>query len=98
GILKVGRAEIGSTTIRKTAVGQAIAGAHHLYWIACSPDAPGAEWVLTDGIAGGGPIKYDHFDNDKHSEHLSFDPPIKFTTGIWIEKFDHMHSLVFCYI
>jgi len=98
GILKVGRAEIDSTTIRVAAAGAVVAGAHNLYWVACSPDSPGAEWELTDAIAGGGAVKYDHFDPDKHSEHLIFDPPMKFTTGIWIEKFDHMHSLVFCYV
>jgi len=98
GVLKVGRAEIDSTTVRKTAAGQAIAGARKLYWIACSPDSPGAEWELTDAIAGGGAVVYDHFDPDKHSEHLVFDPPMKFATGIWIEKFDHMRSLVFCYV
>lgn len=98
GVLKVGRAEIDSTTVRKTAAGAVVAGARKLFWIACSPDAPGGEWELTDAIAGGGAVVYDHFDVDKHSEHLVFDPPMKFTTGIWIEKFDHMHSLVFCYI
>lgn len=98
GILKVGRAEIDSTTVRKTAAGAVVAGAHNLYWVACSPDSPSAEWELTDAIAGGGAVVYDHFDSDKHSEHLIFDPPMKFATGIWIEKFDHMHSLVFCYV
>ncbi|MBA7672192.1 hypothetical protein ES703_80366 [subsurface metagenome] len=98
GILKVGRAEIPSTTTRVILPGLVAAGAHDLYWVACSPDAPAAEWQLTDAIAGGGAVVYDHFDNDKHSEQITFDPPIKFATGIWVEKFDHMLSLTFCYI
>lgn len=98
GTLKIGRAGIDSTTIRKIATGAVVAGAHELYWIACSPDSPSAEWELTDAIAGGATVVYDHFDNDKHSEHLNFDPPMKFASGIWIEKFDHMKSLVFCYV
>jgi len=98
GILKVGRAEIDSTTVRKTAAGAVVAGAHNLYWVACSPDAPGAEFELTDAIAGGGAIVFDHFDPDKHSEVIHLDPPMKFATGIWVEKFDHIHSLVFCYV
>jgi len=97
GILKVARAETDAVTVRKTAAGAVVAGDHYLYWVACSPDSPGAEWELTDAIAGGGAVVYDHFDPDKHSEHLNFDPPMHFTTGIWIEKFDHMHSLLFCY-
>jgi len=98
GIQKVGRAAIGSTTIRKTATGQVVAGAHNLYWIACSPDAPTAEFELTDAVAGGGAVVYDHFDTDKNSEHLQFDPPMKFATGIYVETFTNMKSLVFCYV
>ena len=78
--------------------GAVVAGARKLFWISCSPDAPGAEFELTDAVGGGQPVKLDHFDPDKHSEIINFDPPIKFSTGIWIEKFDHIHSLVFCYI
>lgn len=72
-------------------------GAKTLHWIACSPDSPSAEWELTDAAGPGGAVVYDHFDSDKHSEHLHFDPPMEFAVGIYIEKFDHMHSLVFCY-
>jgi len=97
GVLKTGRAEIDSTTIRKTAAGAVVAGAHNLYWVACSPDSPSAEWELSDDTDGSTAAVYDHFDSDKHSEHLNFDPPMKFATGIYIKKFDHMHSLVFCY-
>jgi len=85
-------------TVRLVAAGQAIAGAHKLYWVACSPDSPGAEWTLTDDIGIGGDVVYDHFDSDKESEHLKFDPPMQFTKGIWVEKFDHMHSLTFGYV
>jgi len=98
GILKVGRAEIDSTTVRYAAIGAVISGARKLFWVACSPDAPGAEWELSDDLDGSTAAVYDHFDNDKHSEHLIFDPPMKFSTGIYIKKFDHMHSLTFCYI
>jgi len=80
------------------AVGQAVDRACKLYWIACSPDAPAAEWQLADKIGAGGAIVYDHFDNDKHSEQLLFTPPMPFIYGIWVLKFDKMFSLVFGYI
>jgi len=83
---------------RMVATGLVIAGAHNLYWVGCSPDSPGAEWELTDAIAGGAAVVYDHFDSDKHSEQLLFNPPMRFVTGIYVEKFDHMHSLVFGYV
>lgn len=98
GILKVGRAEIDSTTVRKTAVGAVVGGSRKLFWVACSPGAGNAQWELTDAIAGGGAVVYDHFDTDRHSEKLIFDPPMKFSAGIWIETFTNMTSLVFCYI
>lgn len=97
GTLKVGRDAIDSTTLRKTAAGAVVAGVRKLFWIACSPDAPGAEFELTDAIAGGAAVVFDHFDPDKHSEIINFDPPMKFANGIFIEKFDHIHSLTFCY-
>lgn len=84
-------------TRRRMVAGLVIAGVHNLYWIGCSPDSPSAEWELTDADVGGGAVVYDHFDNDKHSEQLIFDPPMKFTVGIYVEKFDHMHSLTFGY-
>lgn len=98
GILKIGRAPIGATTLRVTAAGQVDdAGAKKLYWISCSPDAPGAEFELSDATEALQPVVFDHFDPDKHSEIINFDPPMEFANGIWVEKFDHIHSLVFCY-
>ena len=85
-------------TVRVVALGQAVLGACKLYWIACSPDAPGAEFELTDDTATPGIVVYDHFDNDKHSEQLPLSPPMQFTKGIWVEKLDHIHSLVFGYV
>jgi len=98
GILKVAKGAISPNRIRMTATGRVgVAGAKKLFWIACSPDSPAAEWELTDADAGGGAVVYDHFDSDRHSEQIDFDPPMEFATGIWVDKFDHMKSLVFCY-
>ncbi|MBA7716844.1 hypothetical protein ES703_125926 [subsurface metagenome] len=77
-------------TARLVAEDTGIAGAHKLYWIACSPDAPAAEWQLADNNAVAGAIVYDHFDPDRHSEHLVFHPPMQFTVGIAVIKFDKM--------
>ena len=99
GVLKVSKGDIQPARIRMTATGRVgVAGAKKLFWIACSPDSPAAEWEISDSDVGGAAIEYDHFDSDKHSEHIDFNPPVEFATGIWVEKFDHMKSLVFCYI
>ena len=86
------------STRRRLVPGQAVPWPCVLYWIGCSPDSPGAGWEITDSLIILGNIVYDHFDPDKHSEQLIFDPPIRFTVGIFIEKFDHMHSLTFGYV
>lgn len=99
GILAVAKGAIQPTRTRVTATGRVgVAGAKTLFWIACSPDDPGGEWEITDADAGGGDVVYDHFDQDRSSEQLDFNPPMEFATGIWVEKFDHMKSLVFCYV
>jgi len=98
GVLKVSKGDIQPTRVRKTSTGRVgVAGAKKLFWIACSPDGPSAEWEISDSDVGGAAIEYDHFDTDKHSDHIDFNPPMEFATGIWVEKFDHMKSLVFCY-
>jgi len=86
------------TTTRLVAEDTGIAGAHKLYWVACSPSGANAEWQLTDDIAPGGGIVYDHWDTDRHSEQLIFNPPMQFDTGIWVETFTNMTSLTFGYI
>lgn len=86
------------STARVTGTVVAVPNACKLYWVACSPDAPAAEWQLADNDAVAGAIVYDHFDPDRHSEQLIFHPPMQFTKGIAVIKFDKMFSLVFGYI
>lgn len=74
------------------------AGAHKLYWVVCSPDAPGSEFELSDDTDGSTAEVYCHFDSDKHSEHLPLDPPMPFTNGIYVKKFDKIKCLHFGYI
>lgn len=98
GIQKVGRAEIDSTTVRKTAVGQVVAGAHELYWISCNPAAGNSVWELTDAIIALQPIALDHFHTGREGHVMTYDPPMKFTTGIYLETLTNMTSVVFCYV
>lgn len=83
--------------LRATGTGPVLAGRHKLHWVACTPSAPNAEWQLTDNTLPGAFIVYEHFDTDKESEQLNLIPPIQFVTGIYVEKFDNMTSLIFGY-
>jgi len=86
------------STVRVTGIEQAVARACKLYWIACSPDAPGSEFELQDGIGATPPEVYCHFDDDRHSEQLVLSPPMQFEKGIWVSKFDKMKCLYFGYV
>lgn len=99
GILKVGRAEVGLLDVRLIAVGQVgAAGARKLYWLTTSPSGANANIELADAAAGGGAVKWDWFCTDRHSHHMVFDPPMEFSTGIFLETFDNMTAVTFGYL
>ncbi|MBA7560974.1 hypothetical protein ES708_02608 [subsurface metagenome] len=86
------------SVIRATDTGSLVARACKLYWIVCSPDAPGSEFELLDNTILAGTEVYCHYDSDKHSEHLILSPPQQFTKGIYVSKFDKIKCLHFGYI
>ncbi|MCK4722492.1 MAG: hypothetical protein KAT75_04270 [Dehalococcoidia bacterium] len=97
GILKVGRAETDTTTVRVTGTGGVVAGDHYLYWIDCNPGAGNSVWELTDAIIALQAIVLDHFHTGREGHIMTLDPPMHFTTGIYLETFTNMTSMVFCY-
>lgn len=97
GILKVARAETDAVTVRVTGVGQVIAGDRYLYWIDCNPAAGNSVWELTDAIIALQAIVLDHFHTGREGHIMTLDPPMHFTTGIYLETFTNMTSMVFCY-
>jgi len=98
GILKVGRAELPSTTTRLVAAGQVVAGAHNLYWATINPSGPNSNLELSDDLNGLGAIVWDFYSSVRQATHFIFDPPLKFTTGIYLKTFAVMTSVAFCYI
>jgi len=80
-----------------TAAGQVIAGAHKLYWIACTPSAANAAWSLTDDLDGLSGMMFEHFDTDRHSEQIDFFPPLEFKKGLYVLSFLNMSSLAISY-
>ncbi len=97
GILKVGRAEIDLSDIRLTAVGQIKGSAGNLYWMLLNPGAGNSVVELTDSLAAGAAIKVDHFDTTRDGHMVTFDPPLEFATGIYLETFTNMTSVTFGY-
>ncbi len=83
---------------RMVAVGQVIAGAHKLYWLHMNPSAGNSILELTDAIAALGAVLFDDFHTDKEGHIHTFDPPIPFSTGIYLETFTNMTSVLFGYI
>ncbi len=85
-------------TKRMTATGLVISGAHKLYWINVNPSAGSSLLELTDDTAGSGTVVYDCFHTDKEAHVHSFSPPMPFSTGIYLETFTNMTSVIFGYI
>ncbi len=99
GILKVGRAEVGLLDVRLTAAGPVgAAGARRLYWMLLNPSAGSSAIELTDAIAAGAAIKADHFDTTRDGHMVTFDPPLEFSIGIYLETFTNMTSIIFGYL
>lgn len=98
GVLKVGRAEIGATLTRETGAGSVATGARKLFWLTIRPSA--ANWVLalTDATAGGGTVIWDDGGALQEPCHCVFDPPIEFSTGIYIETYTNLTAVMLDYI
>lgn len=85
-------------TKRLAATGEVEAGAHKLYWMVLNPGVANSLIELTDAIAGGGAVVLDHFDTTRDGHVMSLWPPMPFTTGIWLETFTNMTSVIFGYV
>lgn len=84
-------------TVRMVAAGLVVAGAHDLYWLSCNPAAGNSVWELTDSLVALAPIVIDHFHTGREGHVMTFHPPIHFATGIYLETFANMTSVVLCY-
>lgn len=93
----VWKAAIGPKRVTVIAGGPLFAVPTIVYWIACNPDAPNAWWILTDDLDGLGTPAYEHFDTDKHGDHIDFNPPLEFKIGLYVSTFSNMTSLIICY-
>jgi len=86
------------TPKRMAGTGQVIAGAHKLYWIHMNPSAGSSILELTDAIAALAATLYDDFHTGKEGHLHPFNPPLPFSTGIYLETFTNMTSVLFGYI
>lgn len=91
------KAAIGATQKRVIAAGAVFVVPGHVFWIACTPSGSNGTWELTDDLNGSTDVIYEHWDTDKHSDHIDFNPPLEFAVGCYVKTFDNMTSLVFCY-
>ena len=91
------KASIGPTQLLVIATGSKVAVPCRVHWIACTPSDPNAAWSLTDDLDGLSGLVYEHFDTDRHSEHIDFFPPLEFHTGLYVLSFLNMSSLTISY-
>jgi len=85
-------------TKRMTDVGQVVAGAHKLCWVACNPSAGLSLWEIADSAVPGGAALLDCYSTARESKGFVFNPPCPFTDGIYLETFTNMTSITFGYV
>lgn len=79
--------KIALETPRTTAGGDILlkTGAGKVYWVTASAGATGGAFQLNDSIADGGTDRFDITMPASSMIHINFDPPIRFTTGIFLD-------------
>ena len=82
-------------TVRLLGVGLARAGSCRCFFINITPSAANALAEITDAVAGGGVVKWDHFISTKDSMPILFVPPMQFNTGLFLETATNLTSVVF---
>jgi len=97
GVLAVGKGNIDATLVRVTATGSVAAGARLLHQMCVNPSAASAVLEITDATIAAQPLAWDMFFTARETHHYVFDPPIPFTTGIYIETLTGITSVMLCY-
>jgi len=98
GIQKVGRAEVGLSTLRRTDAGQVKASAGKLYWMTMNPSAANSVIELTDDTDGLGAIVWDMTHGANSAHHMNIDPPMEFANGIYLKTLTNFTSVIFGYL
>lgn len=98
GILKVGRAEVGLSTIRRTGTGQVKGSAGKLYWMTMNPSAAASIIELSDDTDGAGAIVWEMVHGVNSAHHMNLDPPMEFANGIYLKTLTNFVSVIFGYL
>ena len=98
GILKVARAEVGLSTLLRTAAGQVKASAGKLYWVTLNVDSSGGYIELSNDLDGSTARVYRLQAVANDSKPAILDPPMEFSTGIYLKSVDHIECVIFGYL
>ena len=85
------------TDKRMTLPGLVVSGGVYLFWLTFNPAGGGAKIELTDAVEAGAAIKWDFLGEKTGGNHLSFDPPLHFVNGIYLETAAELLSAIFGY-
>lgn len=85
-------------TKRMAGTGQVIAGVHKLFWVSMNPSAANSILVLTDDTDGSTATVFDMYHATRDHMHMVLNPPMPFTTGIYIKTFTSFTSVMFGYV
>lgn len=84
-------------TIRLDAAGAIKDSPGKLYWLTINPSAINFVVELTDDTAALGTVVWDAFGSVRLVQHVIFDPPMDFDTGIYAETLTNITSIIAYY-
>ena len=86
------------TTKLMAATGAVKGSAGKLYWVTLNVDGSGGYIELSDDTDGSTAVVYRLQAVGNDSKHAVLDPPMEFTTGIYLKGVDHIVNVIFGYI
>jgi hypothetical protein len=85
------------TQVRVTATGLVYTGLAYIHWMNIVPSAKANVVDLTDAVGGGGTPIWEAVRETLDSTQITFTPPLKFSTGIYVETFTNMTAINMSY-
>ena len=83
--------------VRLTGAGQVYLGSARLHWLIINPGAPNAVLELTDAAAALAAVHCDYYLANRNTLPVPYVPAMHFSTGIYLETFTNLTSVVFGY-
>ena len=97
GWLRVDTKHIPANFIRPTSTGLKVTGKCNLHWITLVPSATASVISLTDSLVAGAPQAWGFYRATRDSSHISFEPSLVFSTGLYVQTLTNISMVIIAY-